>query len=147
MSNLVDKLTGWVKGQGPKQEKRSTSWGWTTSLAVGAVAMLAVGFMYWRSWKQGRRLAKLEHERDLTEQTKAKAALAAETAATNKKIQLNELEAIRAKNRIKRLDEDLGKITDETIETREKIDMLKNWRDVDRYLDGNDDEPPRPSAA
>ncbi len=144
----LDKLTGWVKGQGKKQQSRKAPWAWITTLLVGAVALFAVGFMYWRSWKQGRALAKLKHERDVVEQNKARAEVTDAMAVNEKKIRTHSLEIERSKHRIKRLDVDLGKITDETIETHEKIDLLKNWRDVDRYLDdNNDDSGPSPGAA
>lgn len=141
----LDKLTGWVKGQGEKQQKRKAPWAWVTTLVVGAVALFAVGFMYWRSWKQGRELAKLKHKRDVAEQEKKRTSVSEAIAVTDKKIRTHSLEAERAKKRVDELDKDLGKITNESNETREKIDALKNWRDVDRYLGG--DNGSRPGAA
>jgi YesN/AraC family two-component response regulator len=137
----LDKITGWVKHQGEKQQKRKVPWNWVTGLIVGAVALLAVGFMYWRSWKQGRELAKLKHERDVTEQEKAQAKVSEAMAVNQRRALKHKMEAERLKIYIETINEDLGKITNETTETNKKIDSLKNWRDVDRYLDDADSGP------
>ena len=136
---LVDKLTVWVKGQGGKQQERRAPWSWVAGLAVAAVAMLAVGFMYWRAWRQGKELAKLKHERDVTKQTAARAELA--DRVTIREEEANKLleEVVEADRRIVEIDRNLRETADAKTRTDEDIDALKNWRDVDRYLSGDGD--------
>lgn len=142
ITNSLDKITGWVKGQGEKQQDRKAPWNWITGLIVGVVALVAVGLMYWRSWKQGRELAKLKHERDVNEQERERAEVTKAMAINQKKIHTHSIEVQKAKNRIREIDEFIDEEEDKKAETCEKINALKNWRDLDRYLSiGSDDEP------
>ena len=140
----LDKLTSWVKGQGEKQQNRKAPWAWVTTLIVGAVALLAVGFMYYRSWKQGRELAKLKHERDVREEEAVQAKVAEGMAVTDRQIAEHKVEVRRTESRLERLDQELEKITNEATATRFVIDALKNWDDVDRYLSSGSDDSDGP---
>jgi septal ring factor EnvC (AmiA/AmiB activator) len=137
---LGNKLTEWVKGQGGKQQKRGKPWSWIAGLVVAAIAMLTIGIMYWRAWRQGKELAKLKHERDVAEQNKARAEVEDRVARNEEEAKKLLEEAAAADKRAAAIDAKLKEAADAKTKTDEDIDALKNWRDVDRYLSGGSDD-------
>jgi hypothetical protein len=135
---IVDKLSGWIKGQGDKQSKRKSPWKWVTGLLVGAVALFTIGFMYWRAWKQGRELAKLKHQRDVADEEKKQAKITEAMAANDAKASLHSLEAKKAELKVEKIDMELRNIEHDKRITNSEIGNLKNWRDIDGYLSDSD---------
>jgi len=142
----LDSVNKWVKDQGKKQESRSTPMAWVTSLIVGAVALLAVGFMYWRSWKQGRELAKLKHEKDVAVQGEIRAKAQSALDENNKAAAVHSLSVQKSKQLVEKLEGDLKAIEARKVKTDAEINALKSWDDVDRYLESGDDPDPPGTA-
>lgn len=136
---MLDRLADWVKNQGSKQQDRPQPWSWVTGLLVAAIAMLAIGFFYWRSWRQGKKIAKLLHEKDVQEQEAAKAKVDRSVRETNIEAARRRKRASEAYLRAQELDRKVKEASDHRTKTAEEIDALKNWRDVDRYLSGGGD--------
>jgi septal ring factor EnvC (AmiA/AmiB activator) len=140
LRSTLDKIAGWVRGQGQKQPQRSAAGGWVTGLVVAAIAMLVVGALYFRAWRQGRKLAKLLHEKDVAEQEVARKKAADRVKLNNEEAMKLEAEIEATEKDIAVLDSELNAASARKTRTDETIDALRNWRDVDRYLDG-DSEP------
>jgi hypothetical protein len=136
---MLDKLADWVKGQGEPQQERARPVSWVTGLVIAAIAMMAIAFFYWRSWRQGKKLAKLLHEKDVLEQKAIQAEIDSKIKKTNIEAARRRRAASEAWVKAKELDEQIRAATERKTRTTEEIDALKNWRDVDRYLDGDGD--------
>ena len=131
---LLDRLSDWVKTQGQQQTDRAAPWAWVTGLIIAAIAMLAVGFMYWRSWRQGRELAEALHERDLARENAVKTELDSRQTATNAEVSRRRAAAVEAAFRALEANRAVKQVAARVVKTRENIHALQNWRDIDRYL-------------
>jgi uncharacterized protein HemX len=136
---FVEKLADWVKSQGPKQQSRSGTSGLIVGALVAGVAMLTLAFMQWRSWRQGQKLAALEHERDVQNQKAEMAKALAKVKDNEAAITDLTYEAAKADERIAAIDAEMKQTDDAKVRTLDEIEKIKSWRDVDRYLAG---EPP-----
>ncbi len=131
---MLNQLESWVKSQGEKQQKRGKSWSWVSGLLVAAIAMLAIGFAYFRAWKQGRELAKLKHEKDVAKQ-ELEVKKVTDLVTEREKTQAKKWVVIReAEDKIVAIDAALKVLDEKKAETHATIDAMRNWDDVDRYL-------------
>jgi hypothetical protein len=136
---LLDELASWVKNQGGQQKDRSAPWSWVTGLLIAAIAMLVIGFFYWRAWRQGKKIAKLLHEKDVAKEKALQADVDAKIGRTNLEAAKRRRAASKAWLEAQRLEEELNKARKAETRTTEEISALKNWRDIDRHLaDGGD---------
>ena len=132
----LDKIVNWVKSQGEQQTDREKPWKWITGFVVAAVAMFGIGLAYWRARKQGKELAKLKHEKDVTEREIELGKLANQVARSQARTAILRERGKRAEERITEIDENLKEKMNATTRITQNIHALKNWDDVDRYLSG-----------
>ena len=131
---MMTQLESWVKSQGEKQPKRSKSWSWISGLLIAAIAMLAMGFAYFRAWKQGRELAKLKHEKDVAKQELERKKVS-DLVTEREKAQAAKWVTIReAEDKVTAIDVALKVLDEKKVRTHETIKALRDWDDVDRYL-------------
>ncbi len=128
------KLLNWVKGQGSKQKERSGPWKLISGLFVSAIAMAGLAFMYYRSWRQGKEIAKLKHERDVANQKKRSAALEFKVTTNKLKEAALRKKRLEASQREKKLNKVLKGLEKNETKNRNEIANLQNWRDIDSFL-------------
>lgn len=132
----VDRLLGVFrklkgeKGKGGKQR------GLIIGGIAAAVAFLIIGLLSWRAFRQGKKLAKLMHEKAVQEEL-------AEQAKANEKIAESEarrLEAVKKVEEIRKkiagIDEAMKEAESIRDQSKETIDEIKTWDDLDAHLRG-----------
>ena len=128
---LLDKIVNWLKD---KKNSDSGVWGWVSGLLVTAVSMIVLGILYWKAYKQGQKLAKLLHERDVAEQEVVRNELIAVVENNEAKIAERSKKIDAIYNDIKVIDLRLGELENAKQTTTARIASLKGWDDIDSYL-------------
>lgn len=142
---MLQKIVDWVDSQGKKQPERNRVWRWVLGLGIGAIVLFFLTYMAWRAYKQGRELAKLKHERDVNVQRQIKAEKDALLEANTEKIDKHAETLVHLRNENKQIDAAIQAIEEEYLSTKERINALQTWDDIDKYLAGsNTDEPDHP---
>lgn len=133
----MKKLVNWLK----KLRSKSGGWGWVTKLLAAAIGFLTVGFLAYKNWKQGKKLAKLLHERDVAVQEKAAAELSKLLESSQKMIDEKRRKIEKMTVEMAALEFQLEQVENEKLETAKTIDAIKSWDGVDRFLsnDGSDE--------
>lgn len=139
MTDLIKKvlesgLISWFNKQGNKQENRSTPWKWVVGIAVAAIAMLALSYLYLKEYLKKKEYAKLKHEVDVAEQKKHATELKLDIEENYTKIQeysstIDELDV-----KIQEIDEKLEVLDTELTKEVIKINAIKNWEEMDNYI-------------
>ena len=136
VKGIIDKVSGWVQGQGPKQEKRGKAWSSITGLVIGAIALFTVAYISWRAHRQGKKLAKLQHERDVAEQRKITNEVSARVMKNAARAATLRKQAEESKAKIEELDKEIAEIEARRTRNKNEIDAVKNWDDVARLRAG-----------
>ena len=131
---LGSKAVAWTADKGDKRKDSGTSWKLISGLAVSAIVFFMIAYFSFRAWRTGRKLAKALHERDVAkedlrsaETRKVRENLEEKIAEAEQDAKEAFLDAREAGRKVVRYEEELE------IE-REKINAIKNWKDIDRYL-------------
>lgn len=123
----VKVITTSKESTGPKK--------WVLALVGVALSGLLIASLYFILRRKGKELAKLKHDRDLAAAKAESLELAAKTSK-NTAIASKLLDnADRLRQEIQGLHEQMDVLESERKETHEKIDALRTWDDLDRYLD------------
>jgi uncharacterized coiled-coil protein SlyX len=141
VKTTLDKLSDWVKQQGTAQQDRGVPWSLIAGFVIAAIALIGLGIARWKAKKQGELIAKLKHERDVAERIKEMGELSEQITNSSAKIALLRARGKIAAQLITTIDEALTEVQDHATKTRANIDALTNWRDVDRYLSADSDDP------
>lgn len=134
MNEILDKLIEWVQEKHVDHAINDTG-NTITKVLLGLVAIVAAAFLYYRAWKQGKELAKLQHEKDVLEEksiqkvTKDKIDQSLEAISKLKQLEISNL------NKISIVDLQLKKLDEERTKTKNEIESLETWSDINRYLD------------
>ncbi len=131
---LVSYLVDWVKAQSSAQEGRKAPWSWVVSLITGLVALSIVGFVYYRSWRQGKELAKLQHDKDVNEQLRLRGENARALATNKVQRAVLKKKGQEAAAKVKELDLQIKDLENAKNETIKDIEELNSWSGVDKLL-------------
>ena len=96
--------------------------------------MLAIGFFYFRAWQKGKELAKLKHERDVAKQELERKKVDDVITEREKTQALKWVRVREAEDKLKAIDVALKVVEDRKAKTDAEIDDLRDWNDVDRFL-------------
>lgn len=138
LDKIKNTLVGLVSEQSEKQEDRRGSWGWITGLAVTVVAIIGAAFVAYRSWKQGKELAKLKHEKDVAEAEKHRGEVASMVTSSEVRAAVWRKKGSEAEERLKKIDENLKGLEKDATRTQQELEALKNWRDLDQWAAVNE---------
>lgn len=105
-----------------KGEKGKKGIGWIFGIIAGAVAALIIGMLSFRAWKTGKKLAALQHEKDVAEELKEQAKAQEEIDKIDEQIKV--------------IDTSLQEAKETYIKAVETIDQIKNWDDFDKMYGG-----------
>lgn len=131
MENLVNKLLdifrALKKGEDGKRRK-----GVFIGLAL-SVAMIIIGLLSFRAWKNGKKMAKLLHEKAVAEEKEVQAAANALIADSEekKKAAAKQVELLRQK--ILKINEALKETESIYEQSKETITEIKTWEEFDRF--------------
>lgn len=132
---LLDKTVGWFKGQGDKQKGKEGS-GWVIKIVMAVAVMAFLAYASYSAWKRNKALAKAKHERDLAKEEAHRAKVDWELGEIDEKIE-EKLKALEEANKkTEAFEKEVEKIQEETTYELFKIEAIKNWDDMGRYLDG-----------
>ena len=119
-----------LKGKGEDGKKKSV--GTILALAIGAVAAIIIAILSFRAWKTGKKMAKLLHEKAVTDEK-------AEQAITDVILADNEEERAEAEAKIEVIRKRLAVIADSLKEAtrtyeqaKETIHEIKTWDQFDK---------------
>lgn len=138
MSNTVLKLlkdatVGWFKKKG--DNKSSGLSGWVTKLVMAIAVMSFLAYAAYTSNKRKKALAKALHERDVAEEEQHRAQVAWELSVKEEQIKKNMDILVEAKKKSEAFGERVKSLQETHAFELHKIEAIKNWDDMDRYLD------------
>ena len=106
------------------------SLGWVTKLVILIIGLSVIAVFAWSSWRNGKKLAKLEHERDVLEEEKHQAEL-------DNKLDALERRKEEALADIAAIDDAVASLEDEKRlndkrheEALKDIDSIDSWDDI-----------------
>jgi len=137
----VHKLVGWLQGQGKEQKDRTGIQGWMIGVGLAALALFGFAALYIKQYLAGMERAKLEHERDVQIEEAKRTKIAAQIIANEANAAELHKKADEARARVDAIDVKLKDADTKVARTINAIDDLKNWRDVDRYINGSNSPP------
>lgn len=124
---LLDQLRGIVEKKAPtKGGGRS----WVSALIVITVVLVGVAVWYWISFRRGRELAKLRHEKNEAKILKETAVAHAQVAANNEYVEKWEKIFNMADDRLKIIEADIKAEEKRYEADMRAIDSIRSWRDA-----------------
>ena len=117
-------------------KKTSGKKGWIAGLAAGILTLVALGLLFWKLFQNGRKHAKIEHERDMLVEKEKQARVDAEISDNVEEIERLKVVAEEALEDATDKRRELLQIRAEARVTDEVIKSLQTWDDVDKYLAG-----------
>lgn len=128
----VDKLLGVFKKL--KGEKGGGKKGWLIGGIAGGIALIIIGILTWRAFRQGKKLAKLLHEKAVAEEKEIQAVANAKIAESEEK----RLEAAKKVEEIRQKIITINESMEEAVSIRdqakETINEIKTWDDFDKHV-------------
>ena len=119
-----------LKSKGEDGKKKSA--GTILALAIGAIAAIIIAILSFRAWKTGKKMAKLLHEKAVTDEK-------AEQAVADAMLAENEQERLEAQAKIEEIRKRLADIAETMQEaektyeqTKETIHEIKTWDQFDK---------------
>lgn len=132
MENLINKLLDIFRTLKSKESDGKGRKGVLIGLAL-SVAMIIIGLLSFRAWKNGKKMAKLLHEKAVAEEKEIQAsadALIADSEA-KKKAAAEQVELLRQK--ILEINERLQETESIYEQSKETISEIKTWEEFDRF--------------
>jgi len=126
----------WIQEQGTKQHDRPKWWKIILSAVLSLAASAIVLYLERKLKGQSSAIANAFHERDVLLQEKRRAEVEKKIADNSAQIVRNNVIIAVADEKLLDANTKLQALATETRETLEKIDALKTWNDVNRYLAG-----------
>lgn len=115
-----------------KPASSGTSWGKIILFLIGAVgALFGILFLYFKLKKQADELAKLQHEKDVTEEQKKEALANVAIAKNDDEAKKLKADAEQLRLKVADLNYQQEKIVAAQNVTKEKINAAKDWSDLD----------------
>jgi len=131
MENVVNKLLDIFRTL-KKDEDGKRRKGVFIGLAL-SVAMIIIGLLSFRAWKNGKKMAKLLHEKAVAEEKEIQASANALIADSEekKKAAAEQVELLRQK--ILKINERLQETESIYEQSKETISEIKSWEEFDRF--------------
>lgn len=114
-----------------KDPKTGGGKSWISTIILIAVALVGVAIWSWISWRRNQELAKLRHEKFVTEVKAAQAATDAKLKADADKIEKSEAVVAAAEEKVRHLEADIKAEEARYAADLRAIDSIRSWRDVD----------------
>jgi len=118
------------------EKKANGKKGWIGGLAAGILTLVALALLFWKLFQNGRKHAKIEHERDMLVEKEKQARVDAQVSTNVQEIETLKKTADDALAEATEKRKELLEIRAENRATDEVINSLKTWEDVDKYLAG-----------
>lgn len=134
LQELKKTVSGWIVDQKKTQAKRSAPWKWIIGAFVGVVTLITMALLHWQAVRKGREVAKLKHKQDVAQQKVLRSQLAIKTDALKAETDayLDTVKDLRIQYGL--LGVRAEEVEEEKKKALEKINAIKNWQDVDKYL-------------
>jgi hypothetical protein len=130
--SFIDNVIGAVQNR--KSDQKSGKGGWIAALITGVLALLGIALLAWQSWKSGKELAKLQHEKAVREeqahQAQVDAKLAVSEEAKKKALELKD----RLVAEIEEIKKDAAEVKTERKQQDKLFEKIKSWDDVDTIV-------------
>jgi len=123
-----------LKGEG-KDGKKSKA-GIILAALTGAVALTIIGILSFRAWKTGKKLAKLQHEKAVTDEKAEQAVADAMIAESEEEKQAAQAQIEEVRRKLLALAEAMQEAETTYEQAKETIHEIKNWDDFDKLTRG-----------
>jgi len=132
----TEKLVEIVRDLQVKQTSKTSGKGnkWIATLVGGLLVIVIISILGFRAWRQGKKLAKLLHERDQVHEDAHQAALDAIMATGDTEIEEAAQTASQLRKRLRDLEFERARIKQEHHDTVNKIQSITSWDDITKYL-------------
>jgi uncharacterized membrane protein YhiD involved in acid resistance len=117
-----------------KEKEEVGAGGWIGALIAAILVMIAAAIFGFIAWSKGKELAKLKHEKAVSEEQEHQANVDS-VIAVNEDIRRKALvKAAAAREKTKELEKARVKVEEDHREARKRIDEITSWDDVNSYL-------------
>lgn len=134
MDKITNTLLELMRSLRTGEDDKKRKGGWIAGGVLAAVAMLVIGLLMWKAKRNGKKLAKLLHEKAVAEEKELQASADMILEASEEKKDAAETEALRLRDKIAALDEKILRAHEDRIEATATIAEIKSWDEVDDYL-------------
>jgi peptidoglycan hydrolase CwlO-like protein len=131
MEELVNKLLDVFRAL-KKDENGKRRKGVFIGLAL-SVAMIIIGLLSFRAWKNGKKMAKLLHEKAVAEEKEIQASADALIADSEEKKKAAAAQAEAIRQKILKINEALQETESVYEQSKETIKEIKTWEEFDRF--------------
>jgi uncharacterized protein HemX len=114
-----------------KDPKTGGGKSWIGTLILIAVALVGTAIWAWISWRRNQELAKLRHEKFVTEIKAEQAVVDAKLKTDSEKIEKSKAAVAVAAEKVRELESDIRAEEARYAADLRAIDSIRSWRDVD----------------
>ncbi len=132
VKTLIDKLIDWIND---KKGNNGGTLSTVLGLIAAGIAFLTVAYLSWRARRQGKKLAKLLHERDLKAQEKINIEETVKVVKNASRAASLRDKVVDAEVALGVLDSKIKQLKEARNKDVKRIKDLKNWDDVDDFID------------
>lgn len=117
-----------------KSDNKGTNRGWIGALVVGVFVILLTAVFGFIAWRRGKKLAKLLHEKAVSEEKHHQAQVDAQLAESDEAFNDAISQAVEHQENITRLGQEADELKGQLDDVKKDLDDITSWDDVDRYL-------------
>lgn len=134
---MEDKIVNWLSERAKSYNESGKTWKFILGTVVGLVAFLSIGYFSFLASNKSSEVAKLKHELDSINAEKERTKDQLEIVGNKEtiKILFSKLADLVEKSHL--LKRKLRRKEKEYKEKKELINAVKNWKDIDSYLNNN----------
>lgn len=118
-----------------KNVSKSKPWGWFIGIFVSILIFFVLAFYAWKAWKNGRKIAILNHELDVIKETKQKKEIDEKLEKNTLERLKNDIEIKVLESKIKLIKGKIIKLENDRLRTHELIKNITTWEESDKLLE------------
>lgn len=103
-----------------------------SSVFAGVIAVVIIGILSFRAWKQGKKIAKLQHEKDVNDELAIQKEKEVVLAKNEQDRIASQNEVFRLKEKLKEVDSNISEAKDTYEKAKETIHEIKTWDEYDK---------------
>lgn len=120
--------------KGNKDAKKKAGIG--MAAAIGAVAAIIIAILSFRAWKTGKKMAKLLHEKAVTDEKAEQAVADAMLAESEAEKQAAQVEIDKIRVRLAEIAKKMQEAEQAHEEAKDTINEIRSWDDFDKFTKG-----------
>lgn len=120
-----------LKRASKDDEGKTKKTGLIYSVVAGVIAVTIIGLLSFRLWRQGKKIVKLQHEKDVNDELAIQSEKEAILAKNEQERITSQNKVFEIKEKIKEIDENMAEAKENYAQAKEIIHEVKTWDDYD----------------